>query len=81
MVEFKSEADVKQLSRRSVSLRCCTELWGYAKSVEELHSKLKSSLPVLSESYFDSDKTFKIEVETFCKHITQKQKIAKLEVC
>lgn len=79
-MEFKTEEDVKRITSRSVSLRCCTELWAYAKSVEELHHNLKSSLPGLPQSYFDCDKTFKIEVETFCKHITQKEKVAKLEV-
>lgn len=81
LVEFKSEEDVKQLSRRSVSLRCCTELWGCAKNMEELHDKLKPSLSGLPKSYFDCNKTFKIEVETFCKHLTQKEKVTKLEVC
>lgn len=32
------------------------------------------------ESYFHPDNSFKIEVETFCKHFSQKEKVAKIEV-
>lgn len=30
--------------------------------------------------HFDGSRSFKIEVETFCRHFTQKEKVAKLEV-
>lgn len=61
-------------------MRTCVELWGEANCVEDLHSKLKIYSTSSTDQYFQQDKTFKIEVETFSKHITQKEKIAKLEV-
>lgn len=56
------------------------ELWGMAKDMQSLHKELKKYPFSSCESYFAADKTFKIEVETFCKHLTQREKIEKLEV-
>lgn len=63
-----------------MSLRSCQELWAHAKNVDSLHTILKNYPQSQLSSYFDNDKTFKIEVETFCRHFTQKEKIDKIEV-
>lgn len=78
-MEFKSEADVKLIASRSVSLRNCLELWGHAESLEKLHKTLNIQ-PDSIKPHFNPNKSFKIEVETFCRHFTQKEKVSKLEV-
>lgn len=78
LVEFKSESDVKLLASRSVLLKNCLELWGFEGSVEVLHEKLKNLPSELTKPHFI--KPFKIEVETFGKHFTQREKVLKIEV-
>lgn len=80
IVEFSSEDDVKLLANRSVSLRSCMELWASAKDIRTLHENLKQYPKCTMESHFHPNQTFKIEVETFCKHISQQEKVAKIEV-
>lgn len=63
-----------------MSLRNCLELWGHAKNLDELHCVLKQYPQYHTTPYFKPDKSFKIEVETFCKHFTQKEKVEKIEV-
>lgn len=55
------------------------ELWGHEKSMEMLHASLKKKCEMYAP-HFDGSRSFKIEVETFCRHFTQKEKVAKLEV-
>lgn len=56
------------------------ELWAWATDIPTLHKNLQLYQNNEVQSYFQPDKTFKIEVETFCKHISQKEKVAKIEV-
>lgn len=56
------------------------ELWAWAKDIPSLHKTLQSFPNSVMELHFKHDKTFKIEVETFCKHFSQKEKVAKIEV-
>ncbi|CAH1183253.1 unnamed protein product [Phaedon cochleariae] len=79
IVEFASEKDVRLLASRAVSLRSCLELWAHGKSIPDLHEKLKLYPHHLMAPYLQPDKSFKIEVETFCKHFTQKEKVDKIE--
>ncbi|KAK9878924.1 hypothetical protein WA026_003747 [Henosepilachna vigintioctopunctata] len=78
IVRFNKEEDVKELAKRSVSLKFCLELWAFSESSSELHDQLKTHPKQFYESYFSSEKSFKIEVETFCKHFNQKQKLNKI---
>lgn len=80
IVEFAKEDDVRLLAHRSVSIRSCIELWGYADNLETLHQQLKSYPKELMEQYLKPDLSFKVEVETFCKHFTQKEKVDKIEM-
>lgn len=80
VVEFSSEEDVKLLTNRSVSLRNCLELWGQADSLELLHKKLGKIPSDTIKPYFQANKSFKIDVETFCRHFSHAEKVAKLEV-
>lgn len=80
IVEFSSEHDVKRLASRSVSIKSCIELWATAEDIEGLHKKLKDIPETVWKPCFKPNLSFKIVVETFCRHITQKEKINKLEV-
>lgn len=71
---------MKVLANRSVSLRSCIELWADEKDSNSLHNTLKNIPKEFFSSHFEPKKSFKIEVETFCRHITQKEKIKKIEV-
>lgn len=71
---------MKKLANRSVSLRSCMELWAWAQDIPTLHKNLQLYPKCSMETYFHPEKTFKIEVETFCKHISQSEKVAKIEV-
>lgn len=79
IVQFESEDDVKKLAERSVSLKMCLELWAYAETTTKLHDILKSYQKSFYESHIATGQSFKIKVETFCKHFTQKEKVEKIE--
>lgn len=80
LVKFKSDDDVRLLTNRSVSLRSSMELWAYSDTIEDLHRDMKEFPYELLSPYMQENQSFKIEVETFCKHFTQKEKVGKLEV-
>ena len=77
IVELPSVDAVHQIASRSVSLRCCLELWAMSKELETLHSCLKSYITENIEQH--KKQSFKINVKTFCKHFSQKDKVAKIE--
>ncbi|KAL3279515.1 hypothetical protein HHI36_017024 [Cryptolaemus montrouzieri] len=79
IVQFNSEEDVQQVANRSVSLKLCLELWADSVTIEDLHSQLKQYPKQFYERYFSPDETFKIELETFCRHLTQEEKVRKIE--
>ncbi|XP_044761026.1 tRNA (guanine(10)-N2)-methyltransferase homolog [Coccinella septempunctata] len=79
IVQFDTDDDVKKLAERSVSLKMCLELWAYAETTSELHDILKNHQKSFYEQNFKPEKSFKIKVETFCKHFSQQEKIQKIE--
>ncbi|XP_003426755.1 tRNA (guanine(10)-N2)-methyltransferase homolog [Nasonia vitripennis] len=76
IVELPEEKACK-IASRSVLLRHCIELWSHSKTVDGLHSNLKSYNQNEIASHLST--TFKVVVETFCKHFTQKEKVEKIE--
>lgn len=96
IVELSDEDSLRKLASRSVSIKNCIQLWGRAKTAEELHNNLRRVLKndrpewvtdnseaicpsVLIKNCCDGKRSFKIEVETFCKHFTMPEKVAKIE--
>lgn len=72
---------VHQVASRAISLRFCLELWAQDKRNEDLHNSLKAHSINNSEAMTrNKKKSFKIVVETFCKHFSQREKINKIEV-
>ncbi|XP_046834823.1 tRNA (guanine(10)-N2)-methyltransferase homolog isoform X1 [Vespa crabro] len=79
IVDISSEKIVHKIASRAVSLRFCLELWANGKNNEELHNNLKTYPIEQIKLYADKEKSFKIIVETFCKHFSQGEKIQKIE--
>ncbi|XP_058788788.1 tRNA (guanine(10)-N2)-methyltransferase homolog [Phymastichus coffea] len=77
IVELPSEDVARTIASRSVLLRHCIELWAHSKIVDGLHANLKSYPQDLMEPYLNT--AFKVVVETFCKHFTQREKVEKIE--
>ncbi|XP_039960648.1 tRNA (guanine(10)-N2)-methyltransferase homolog [Bactrocera tryoni] len=80
IVEFANEESAIKFASRSVSLRSIYELWGYSDNLKSFHEKLQDSIKTkenLMNPY--KQKSFKIVVETYNKHISQKEKVEKIE--
>lgn len=70
------------MASRSIALRGICELWSHGHSFEEFHQNLKCHLESNAKElqhYFMKDKTFKISVEMYNKHLKQVEKIQKIE--
>ncbi|XP_043272305.1 tRNA (guanine(10)-N2)-methyltransferase homolog isoform X2 [Venturia canescens] len=79
LVLLPTEDVVHKIASRAVSLRFCLELWGHSTCLNVLHEQLKVCPEEWLSPYMGKDKSFKIVVETFCKHFTQKEKVEKIE--
>ncbi|KFB44127.1 hypothetical protein ZHAS_00011962 [Anopheles sinensis] len=82
VVEMQNDEAARKLASRSMSLRCVFELWAHSgQGLQCFHQELRrhvesnQSLAV----HFEVDKSFKITVETYNKHFTQKEKVEKIE--
>lgn len=56
------------------------ELWANSKQAEDLHNKLKTYPISEIKKYAGPQTSFKVIVETFCKHFSQGEKVNKIEV-
>ncbi|XP_012286221.1 tRNA (guanine(10)-N2)-methyltransferase homolog isoform X2 [Orussus abietinus] len=79
IIEVPSESVVHEIARRSVTLRFCLELWADGQGFEEFHDNLRLYSGENIKVHINPDKSFRITVETFCKHFTQQQKVEKIE--
>ncbi|XP_012344663.1 tRNA (guanine(10)-N2)-methyltransferase homolog isoform X1 [Apis florea] len=79
IVNLPSENIANKISSRAVSVRFCIELWANGKTIEDLHNKLKSYPISEINKYAGPHKSFKIIVETFCKHFSQNEKVKKID--
>ncbi|KAL5285491.1 TRMT11 family protein [Megaselia abdita] len=80
-VELPDEESALKLASRSISLKCILEHWSDSNNFGDFHSSLKTYLKTneLSQQYFHKDLSFKITVETYNKHFSQKEKVQKIE--
>lgn len=63
------------------SLTNTTDSWHSTFPNDSEESKTTNACPrKIMEPYFTKDKSFKITVETFCKHFTLPEKVKKIEV-
>lgn len=80
IVELFDEKAVHQITSRAISVRFCLELWAQGKQNEDLHKSLKAYSIKNAETFAGDKRSFKIIVETFCKHFSQCEKVDKIEV-
>uniref|UniRef100_A0A182Y772 tRNA (guanine(10)-N(2))-methyltransferase TRMT11 n=1 Tax=Anopheles stephensi TaxID=30069 RepID=A0A182Y772_ANOST len=83
VVEMQNDEAARKLASRSMSLRCIFELWaqsgqGLAHFHETLRAHIETHRPALAP-YFGANNSFKVTVETFNKHFSLKEKVAKIE--
>ncbi|XP_023294525.2 tRNA (guanine(10)-N2)-methyltransferase homolog [Lucilia cuprina] len=82
IVEFPNDETALKFASRSIGLRAIFELWSHGLDFKQYHNNLKDYVQQNMESikpYFQPDCSFKITVETYNKHFTQKEKIGKIE--
>ncbi|XP_034662483.1 tRNA (guanine(10)-N2)-methyltransferase homolog [Drosophila subobscura] len=82
IVEFPSEKTALQYASRSVALRAIFELYSYANTLPDFHNRLRSHVDTHQKElarHFSSDSSFKITVETYNKHFSQREKVEKIE--
>lgn len=80
IVDLPDESIVHKIASRAVSLRFCLELWAQGEEIENLHESLKSYSTENAKIFAGDKRSFKIIVETFCKHFSQCEKVNKIEV-
>jgi len=80
-VELASEKDALLLASRCISLKAVIELWGRAETRDELHKSVQQTPKEIMQQHFGKEKTFRLTVETFCKSLSQKEKVERIEVC
>ncbi|XP_058055723.1 tRNA (guanine(10)-N2)-methyltransferase homolog [Anopheles bellator] len=83
IVELQNDEAAQKLASRSMSLRCIFELWAHsALGLHAFHQQLRDHIAfnrALLEQHFQADKTFKVTVETYNKHFSQREKVEKIE--
>uniref|UniRef100_A0A2C9GUM1 tRNA (guanine(10)-N(2))-methyltransferase TRMT11 n=1 Tax=Anopheles culicifacies TaxID=139723 RepID=A0A2C9GUM1_9DIPT len=83
VVEMADDDAARKLASRSMSLRCIFELWAHSnQGLTNFHNTLREHIETHRKSlasHFDASKSFKITVETYNKHFSQKEKVAKIE--
>lgn len=83
-IELPNDDFARQLASRSISIKCILELWTAAETLERFHADLKLYVNdrIHDENFsklFGKEVSYKITVETYNKHFTQKEKVEKIE--
>ncbi|XP_055601636.1 tRNA (guanine(10)-N2)-methyltransferase homolog [Uranotaenia lowii] len=82
IVELQNHDAARKLASRSMSLRCIFELWAHSNSTANFHKELKCYIETNRKTlnpFFGKDRSFKVTVETYNKHFSQPEKVAKIE--
>lgn len=80
LVELPDDKSAKDLASRSVSLRCILELWGHSNCTKKIHTVVHNYVNTnFNELKSVFDKSFRMTVETYNKHYTQKEKVDLIE--
>lgn len=81
-MEFPNDDIALKFASRSIALRSIFELWSHGLDYQQYHRNLKDFVQSNVDTikpYFEETCSFKITVETYNKHFTQKEKIQKIE--
>ncbi|XP_053667724.1 tRNA (guanine(10)-N2)-methyltransferase homolog [Anopheles marshallii] len=83
VVGMANDDAARKLASRSMSLRCIFELWAHSnQGLTNFHATLDNYIETNRKSlanHFAAKNSFKITVETYNKHFSQKEKVAKIE--
>ncbi|KAH8295195.1 hypothetical protein KR018_008456 [Drosophila ironensis] len=82
LVKFPDEKTALQYASRSIALRSIFELYAHSKKRTDFHDGLLGYVETNRDEltkFFRSDVSFKITVETYNKHFSQREKIEKIE--
>lgn len=80
-MEFPNDEAAHQYASRSIALRSIIELYSHAHTLPEFHRGLKAYVDLHQgalKELFGAD-SFKITVETYNKHFSQREKVDKIE--
>ncbi|XP_042905973.1 tRNA (guanine(10)-N(2))-methyltransferase homolog [Parasteatoda tepidariorum] len=79
LVNFSSKEDVLKIMSRTVLIRSAYELWAKSKTLNELHTNLKSIPKSFIAPYCDKNVSFKISVESFGKKMSKDYKVLRID--
>ncbi|KAH8277499.1 hypothetical protein KR026_011653 [Drosophila bipectinata] len=82
LVEFPDEKTALLYASRSIALRAIFELYAHSNKFPQFHERLRAHVDENKDelaTYFRPDTSFKITVETYNKHFSQREKIEKIE--
>lgn len=82
IVSATSDDDIIKVASRSFTLKYALKLWAHGKNFTEFHDNCKKFIASESnwiKNTFKANTSFRINVETFNKKLTQSQKIDKIE--
>lgn len=81
-MEFPDEKTALLYASRSIALRAIFELYAHSNKFSQFHERLRAHVTEHKDelaTYFRPDTSFKITVETYNKHFSQREKIEKIE--
>ena len=76
LADFPDEATAVHIGSRAVLLRSVLEIWGCGSTYEECVAAAVAYPAAKKEPYLDS--TFKVNVDAFGKHISQKEQLERI---
>ncbi|XP_055629550.1 tRNA (guanine(10)-N2)-methyltransferase homolog [Toxorhynchites rutilus septentrionalis] len=82
IVGLPNDEAARKLASRSMSLRCIFELWSHANQIGTFHERLEQYIQsnrTALDPLFGADRSFKVTIETYNKHFSQAEKVAKIE--
>lgn len=84
VIELPNDECAKQLISRSVAIRCILELWSIATSYDGFHQQMKELIELNAGNaefsrLFAKETSFRVTVESYMKHFSQKDKVDKIE--
>ncbi|KAK6628512.1 hypothetical protein RUM43_002327 [Polyplax serrata] len=72
--------NMNRIAGRSVTLRSVVKLWGYGKTLDELHKDIRRYPEHLIRNQLSIDVSFRVNVETFGKTFSMAEKVDKIEL-
>lgn len=75
LVQFASEENARQVTRRSLLIRSVFELWGSGRNQDELETSVKLLPPEIMDPYKKTNYTFKVVVRGFSRKCSAERQL------